>query len=128
MAATYRLKRGKHQQTINGRTVVYSALDPAGNARPGFSKGDEYVSSDQDLVDLFGPQKFERVPDDQVPSAISSPEQPEAAAVNNLEGLGTLTVAELRTLADEEEIDLDGAKLKGDIISVLEEAGISASL
>jgi len=128
MPATYRLKRGKHQQTVSGSTVVYSALDPAGNPRPGFSKGDEYVTTDRDLVEMFGPQKFDRVPDDQVPSAVSSPKQVEAAAVNNLEGLATLTVADLRTLANEEEIDLDGAKLKGDIITVLEEAGISASL
>ena len=120
---TYRLKRGKHQQTVNGKVVVYSALDPAGNPRPGFGKDDEFVTSSVDLIGLFGPEKFERVPDDQQPQAAPAP----APVVTDGDGLDGLTVAQLKTLAAEEEVDLGPAKRKAELVGAIREAGVNAN-
>ena len=125
-ALTYRLKRGKHQQTINGKVVVYSALDPAGKPRPGFTSGDEFVTSSVDLIGLFGQEKFERVPDDQQPQPAPAP-APAPAAVPDGDGLEGLTVAQLRTLAAEEEVDLGPAKRKAELVGAIREAGVNAN-
>jgi predicted transcriptional regulator len=73
----------------------------------------------------FGPDKFQRVLGQGVENVIQEIEEIEKEQENNTwtkEEIESLTVKELRELAETEEVDLGIADLKQDIIDVLVEA------
>lgn len=96
--AKFRVQAGQHiQRDSDGVSRTYSA-------------GEE-CDSDRDLVALFGEEKFRLVS--------GSPVAPAQSNNRSDDGLLAKTVADLRELAEEEEIDLGDAKTKVDIIKAI---------
>ncbi len=99
-----------------------------------FKQG-EAVESDVDLVDKFGFEKFMLIQSPvhrhapPLPSSVatalspgSSPEENPEPPRNNAEmlaSLGKLTVAQLKELAADEEVDISGVNQKDEIIKIL---------
>lgn len=83
-----------------------------------YQRGD-IVHSEQELDKRFGARKFQRL--DPTSNFVSSPEVTvaENASADDLEDM---TVAELKRFAADEEIDLNSATRKEDILAVLRKA------
>ncbi|GIW60131.1 MAG: hypothetical protein KatS3mg087_1197 [Patescibacteria group bacterium] len=60
----FKLLRGIHVQTENGKQVIYEASDPKRNV----------VESDRDLERLFGSEKFQRIIEDNATTSLVSNE------------------------------------------------------
>ncbi len=109
----YRLIRGRHvemQPTENGigyKKVTYMARDREGNQQEGLP---DVVESDKDLVKIHGPHKFIKVE--------GTPSQP----AEESDGLEKMTVAQLKEVAEESEIELDDTMKKAEIIQAIRSA------
>ena len=95
----------------------------------GTHKRGDVVESDIDLAERFGANKFEKLPPDKVfnplskaevvaQAAAASPAPPTAVPYTE-EELRSLTVADLRELAEDAEIELPSNAKKDEIISTL---------
>lgn len=81
------------------------------------------VESEKDLVKVLGRDKFQLMDSGKRRSkkkgTVEEPVESSLKPAND--GLDELTVAELRDLADAEEVELDGAHLKADILAKIRE-------
>ncbi len=120
MAMRFRVLRGNHVTGSRKKGTYHK-----------FTKGD-VVDSTVDLVKRFGGVKFERLPDGPDMAAVTEAartgfsgadyESATAVAKKDDGAYGDMTIEELRLLAEEEEIDLGGAKSKAAIIAALRAA------
>ena len=119
----YLLKAGLHVEgkSDNGTRRIYNAKE----------KGNNVIHTTTDLVRKFGPEKFslleggEEVEEEPVAEQGSNnPEGDKAPQKNDglVETLNAMTVADLRKMAEEEEIDLDNATRKDEIVNVIRQA------
>ena len=92
----FRIRVGRHSE--GGK--LYDANDEKRNL----------ITTTKDLVEMFGPEKFERLPDD---------DQPGRAFQGDKDRLMSMTVTQLRGLAEEEEIDLSEANNKREIVTTI---------
>jgi hypothetical protein len=121
MGRKYRLKAGSYATGSLDKLVVYKAKGP-----------NNIVESEENLAAEF-PEKFELVdmPYEQKPAKFPKKESEEApvpvpAGLRTEEvyddELETMTVAELKQLAEEEEVELHGGMRKDEIIESIREA------
>lgn len=103
MATKYKLLGGMHSETMeNGTSVIVR-------------KGEIFTSQHDDLHVKFGRDKFYPVGESTVVEEQEEPSQ-------NTIDFNSMTVAELRTYAEDNEIDLEGATKKDDIILAIKVA------
>ncbi len=125
----FRLKHGKHSQ----KEPVLDADGKPQKDRNGkpmlapkiYAQGETFESQ-HDLVALFnrpGAEKFERVGGEDRPQwrDESPPAPPPSTPEKTLE---QMTVAELKSLAAEEEVDVKGAEKKEELVQRLRSAGL----
>lgn len=106
MATKYKLLGGMHSETMeNGTSVIVR-------------KGETFTSQHDDLHLKFGRDKFYLIGE----SAVVEQEQEEEEPSQNTIDFNSMTVAELRTYAEDNEIDLEGATKKDDIILAIKVA------
>lgn len=127
MSYKFKVLRGEHAQG--------SKVNPTTKKKTPskiYTKG-QVFSSDKRLDEMFGPDKFqllndaapvvvEDAPDDDEEE--DGPEMPEVEMDEpeaQSDGLDDMSVAELRTYAEESGIDLGAARRKTDIIDVIRE-------
>lgn len=114
----FRIKAGKHHaKGPDGNYIKYGKDQPGGTI----------IETELDLVEMFGPLKFERIadvkastPDESLLDSSSSSSQEEGEG--QVDELETMTVNELRFYAEESEVDLTGAHLKSEIIERIKAA------
>lgn len=105
MATKYKLLGGLHsEKTENGSSVIVR-------------KGETFTSQHDDLHLKFGRDKFYPIGE----STVVEQEQEEEPSQNTID-FNSMTVAELRTYAEDNEIDLEGATKKDDIILAIKVA------
>lgn len=109
MARLYRLRGGMHceETDANGTQVTYS-------------KGQKFISKHDDLVERFGRDKFEDLGPADADTVVATSQEEEPA--DNGIDFDQMTVAELRNYAEDNEIDLEGATRKDDIILAIKVA------
>ena len=103
----FQLLCGRHEMGKGENKVKYRARNR--RTRELFEGFSDEIETEKDLVDLFGPQKFKLLPS----------YEPLGEGNDNFD---RMKVAELRELAEEEEIDLGEATKKGEIISLIRSA------
>lgn len=96
MSNTFKLLVGKHQRKEDDVVVTYDANDPKMNI---------IKNEERNLVEMFGADKFEQLHN------YSPQEDPD--------DLNNKTVAELKELAEELEVDISGLTRKDEIIAAL---------
>lgn len=117
----FKLLRGYHRdwsfkfdRDTRQRTTVKRMYSPG-----------ESVESDRDLCKLFnrpGSIKFERLPDPPQAQSFQGQQNAVATAVKESPDLDGMTVRDLQALAEEEEIDLGGAKTKDQMVKTIRQA------
>lgn len=129
MAGRFKLVAGRHVTwDPKSRPLTAEELAAGKKRLEHHYKVGDIVESEVDLVERYGPAKFERVRfvnHDSAGHAHSGPAQgsPTVGQIMKqawtFDELNSMTVSDLRALASEEEIDLKWAKSKEDIIKVI---------
>lgn len=87
-----------------------------------YTQGD-VIETDRDLVALFGADKFDLVSGkpktENVSRQVQTPTVRDTPPTTTLPDFDTMTVAQLEAFAEENEIDLTGAKTKAEKVAIL---------
>ncbi len=110
----FRITSGKHVEGTEPNLRTYVARDQKGQLREGFS---DIIETDKPLDELFGTDKFRRLSEE---TETLEPEEAPSPQETSDGGLDEYTLAELKELAGEENIDLGGATKKVDVLVVME--------
>lgn len=104
--AVYKLLRGMHAEGRGTERRIY--------------KRGALVESDVNLEERFGSEKFRKMGESKKRAVREEPEddEPEDDEDDDLEGM---TVLQLKELAENEEINIEGLKVKADIIDRIRE-------
>jgi len=111
----FRILVGNHTEGFGPTEKRYSARNPKGEL---VDDHPDIIKSEIDLTERFGPDKFQRLREDE-------PDQPHYAAelqeeeTEEVDELTTWKVSELREYAEANEIDLEGATRKDEIIAAI---------
>lgn len=119
---TYRLLRGRHDES------VIEKRDPKTNeviregVKKTYAKGDVFFTENNNLERHNVPQqpKFERLADTDITGSVQ--EAPEAPIADGLPDLNGMSVAQLKQLAADEAINIDGLSRKADLIEAISES------
>lgn len=126
----FRLLAGRHSAKVEKKDADGKVVkDEAGNPVKELVRYDQgaVIETDKDLAAIFGDKKFERLPDGgrgprptaPIAAAPAAPNPPLPPPLKPLPNLETMSEADLRRLADEEEIDVKSAKTKADLIKAV---------
>ena len=137
-------RRGKNRhrnKPIVGRFQILVGMHHEGDVTYAANvKGRNIIDSTSDLEARFGREKFRRIGDGEEPMPVLRDDQaptrrPPVDKVKDTKGkepldpqpdtdYDNMTIAQLRQVAEEDEIDLGGATLKSDIIAAIRSAGL----
>lgn len=119
---TYRLLRGRHDESI------VEKIDPKTNeiiragVKKTYAKGDVFFTENNNLERHNVPQqpKFERLSDSDITGQVQ--DAPEAPISDGLPNLNAMSVAQLKQLATDEAINIDGLSRKADLVEAISES------